>query len=177
MRAMGYFIRYFNLLNSRVHDVAKNGFLPMAQLKPLLLAKAVELRVIGRKFVAAFILASDNEAVTPYINTLTQEVPRMSQECDLVDASGQSLELTNQQGKHTTTSRGGGKGEGSLMVRQIAVARIVQSQMIAKYKPRQTSYQRKRVVGGHKGTEMKAKHLEHTEDDPRQELRSEYEEW
>ena len=174
---MGYFIRYFNLLNSRVHDRAKHGFLPMAQLKPLLVAKAAQLRELGRKFVAAFIIASDSEAVTPYINTLSQEVPRMSEECDLVDASGQSLELTNQQGKKTNTSRGGGKGEGSLLVRQIAVARIVEEEMRVKYNPRQTSYQRKRVVGGHNGTEMKAKRLEDTEDDAQHKPRSEYEEW
>jgi hypothetical protein len=67
----------------------------------------------------------------------------MSEECDLVDASGQSLELTNQQGKKTNTSRGGGKGEGSLLIRRIAVARIVEAEMRATFNPRLTSYQKK----------------------------------
>ena len=87
---MGYFIRYFNLLNLRVHDRAKHGFLSMAQLKPLLVAKVAQLRELGRKFVAAFIIASDSEAVTPYTNPLSHEVPRISEGYDLVDASGQS---------------------------------------------------------------------------------------
>ena len=77
---MGYFIRYFNLLDSRVHDRAKHEFLLMAHVKPLLVAKAAQLRELGRKFVAAFIIASDSEAVTPYINILSREVPRMSEE-------------------------------------------------------------------------------------------------
>ena len=164
MKTVGYFMRYYNLLNSRVHDTTK-GAISREELKPKLKKKADELRKLGKKFVAEFIIATDTDSVTPYINTICSEIPDMSEEVELIDCSGQSLELTNQLRKHTSTSKGGGKGDNALMVRQLAVADLYHHHVRMKRRVRETSWQRNRLIGGHKGKEMKFTKLEVIEED------------
>ena len=86
------------------------------------------------------------------------------------------MELTNQKGKKANTPRGGGKGEGASVVRQVAVGRIVVDQMTKKYNTRETSYQRQRVIGGHKGKEITAKKLDDEEEEELHDARWEHDE-
>ena len=51
MRAIKYFIRFYNLLNSRVHDTTSGHFLTRDQMKPLLAAKATQLHFHQRTVV------------------------------------------------------------------------------------------------------------------------------
>ena len=65
MKAMEYFIWYYNLLNSRVHDTSKGEFLSRSDLVPKLQKKSDDLRTLGQKFCMAFVAATDAESVNP----------------------------------------------------------------------------------------------------------------
>ena len=101
MKAMKCVVRFYNLLNSRVHNTSKGNFISRAELQPKLQQKSDDLRTLGQKFCCSFIQVTDAESVTPYINTMSHEIPDMSQSVELIDVSGQALELTNQIRKHT----------------------------------------------------------------------------
>ena len=160
MKAMKYFIRYYNLLNSRVHDTSTGNFISRAELEPKLQQKSIDLRVLGQKFCCSFIQAVDAESVTPYINTMSHEIPDMSKHVELIDVSGHALELTNQGRKKVTTTKGGGRGEGSLMVKQLATADVcVDHVRTKKYCTREASYQRNRSIGGHNGKTIESRLL------------------
>ena len=74
--------------------------------------------------------------------------------------SGRALELTNQLRKHTSTGNGGGKSENKLMVRQLAVADLSHAHVRSRHHIRATYWQRNRLIGGHKGKEIKFNKLE-----------------
>jgi hypothetical protein len=150
-----YFIAFWNELNNRPYDEAKGGLLANAVKDEHHKTKADSLWRLGRKFVQKYIIAADAESAAPYIKCCALEVYEMALKVNLVDVSGQALELLNQFRKHCLTTRGGGKTPlGSLMVRQLGAQDAVLQHVKKRVHTRATYYQRTRMVAGHTGKQL-----------------------
>jgi hypothetical protein len=163
MKAARYFTDFYNEPNTRFHDSTRS-LISRTAMVPLLTAKAARLKETAKKFIAAFIIvAGGAEHVTPYIATLNHDIPAMCERAELIDMSGQALELLNQVRKHTNTSRGGGSGgkgaNSHLLVHQLAVADLCQTYVRSKYNLRASYYQQERLIGGHKGKQIEPRPL------------------
>jgi hypothetical protein len=89
-------MEYYNIINKRVTKKGENMWeLEEDDKKARLAAKAGRLQECGNDFLGLCVKGADPESVTHYVVAMTTIIPGQSRPVELVDVSGQGLEILN----------------------------------------------------------------------------------